>query len=256
MSFNDIIATAAISFGVLFLISQVTAVVLMRKNAKKEERNQDFAIFLNMVILPSLCIIYGVAYLFYKVEGLFSFLPLPCNKEERKAREERKHYKAEQKEFDSLSDDELMFRGTRRSIESNLYAFNFCLKNITPDAAWEEARKREVLPEDLNVIFQYLIDASVEFSLLEVSQVSVKEDISKERRALETAYESMKSALMEHELIGEERAEQFIVDEVNADMLAFSLEASENVATEGLRNPAFDYFHASRLLRGETVDHL
>lgn len=249
MSVNDSIAFAAISLGVLFLISQVTAVFLMRAQAKREERNQDLDMFLNMVILPSLCILYGGAYLFYKVNDLFSFLPLPHNKEEREARKRRK-------EFDSLSDEELMFRGTRNSIGSNIYGFNFCLKNLKPDSAWEEAYKRKVLPEDLNIIFQYLVDASVEFSLLEVSPVCATEDISEERRLLETAYESMKSALMKHELLDEERAEQFIVDEVNVDMLAFSVEASENVATDGLRNPAFDYFRASRLLRGEPVDHL
>lgn len=256
MSFNDFVATAAIALGVLFVISQVTAVFLMRRNAKKEERNQDFDIFLNIAILPSLCILYGGAYLFYKLEDFFSFLSLPFNKEARKARDERKRHKAEQKEFDSLSNEELMFRGARMSIERNMGYFNDRLKTLEPNSRWEDARARDVLPEDINIVFQYLIDASIELALMEVSPVSAKEDISKERRLLETAYESMKSVLIEHELLGEERAEQFIVDEINVDMLSFSLEASENVATDGLRNPAFDYFHASRLLRGETVEHL
>lgn len=256
MLFNDFVAYGAISFGVLFLISQVAAVFLMRRNAKKDKSSSDFNMFLNLVILPSLCILYGGGYLFYKVADFFSFLTLPFNKEAQKAWKDRKRHKAEQKEFESLSTDEIMFRGTRMSIERNLGYFNDRLKTLAPDSSWEDARVRNILPENINIVFQHLIDASIEFSLMEVSPVCVKEDISKERRLLETAYESMKSVLIEYKLLEEERAEQFMIDEINVETLAFSVEASESIPTDKLRNTAYDYFHASRLLRGEPIDHL
>lgn len=222
-----------IAAGAIYLILNVTAVIVGRKREMFAPRRKIDTV-LHLVILPTIILIY-IAWFFITI------IPRPLSKEEKAFRDRERAHK---KEIAGLTEDEIRFRNGRKFLNLHLDQFDQELLVLDPKApSWSLDMKEDRLPHGANVLLEILIEASADLASLKGAPSYDKEDLATEQNLLEDCYKKMHSILVEHVDLGEERAAQFIVDEVSYFMMEDDFHRKESVP---LSNPAYDYFYETQ----------
>lgn len=221
-----------ITFLVLWLSLTAGAVFVLRKRGMEPQRRRER--ISSNILIPAILLIAGV----YAV--LFRIPFLPMNRESRALDKKRR---AEIKAEAAMSKEERAVHLHKKDVDGFFREYGWFVKGLQPDSEeWKEATQEDKFPDDVNALFDALINAAVEMAWMQETAESIGADLSVEHATLHSRLDHLKALLVEHFDFDEEEAEDYIIDQVAYSMLEADMKRDPYQGKNNLRNLAEDYF--------------